>query len=102
MHPSMRSSSCGARPAGFGVSRNGYEHLGELRDTNTGAILLGAHLGSFYAMRVQGAEEALSLYPVVFTKHARRINDVLEGARSGGQRRGSSRWARARTRWTSC
>lgn len=62
----------------FRVSRNGKEHLQRLRDEKRGAVLLGAHLGSFYAMRMQSAEEALPLYPVVYTQHARRINDVLE------------------------
>ncbi|MCA9533900.1 MAG: hypothetical protein KC593_09480 [Myxococcales bacterium] len=62
----------------FRVSRNGKEHLQRLRDTKQGAVLLGAHLGSFYAMRMQSTQEALPLYPVVYTKHARRINDVLE------------------------
>jgi len=62
----------------FRVKRNGHQHLAKLRDTGTGAILLGAHLGSFHAMREQSGREALPLYPVVFTKHARRFNQVLE------------------------
>ncbi len=63
----------------FRVSRNGKEHLEKLRDERQGAVLLGAHVGSFYAMRMQSVEESLPLYPVVYTKHARRINSVLEG-----------------------
>ncbi|MBO6933696.1 MAG: hypothetical protein JJ863_01935 [Deltaproteobacteria bacterium] len=62
----------------FRVTRNGHHHLAKLRDTGEGAILLGAHLGSFHAMREQSGREALPLYPVVFTKNARRFNQVLE------------------------
>jgi len=62
----------------FSVTRNGHHHLEELRTKERSAILLGAHLGSFYAMRVQSDRESLPLHPVVYTKNAKRFNAVLE------------------------
>lgn len=62
----------------FRVTTNGHQHLEELRANKRGAILLGAHLGSFYAMRAQSEVESLPLYAVVYTKNARRINEALE------------------------
>ncbi len=62
----------------FTVSRNGHHHIEALRDSGRGAILLGAHLGSFSAMRMQSARESLPLHPVVYTKHAKRFNRVIE------------------------
>lgn len=62
----------------FTTNSNGNEHLEKLRDTQRGGILLGAHLGSFYAMRMRGGQRGLRLYAMVFTKNARRINDALD------------------------
>jgi predicted LPLAT superfamily acyltransferase len=61
----------------FRIERNGSEHLLKLREEGRGAILLGAHVGSMYAMRGQSGAEGLPLYAVVYTKHAARINSVL-------------------------
>lgn len=62
----------------FRVARNGHEYLENLRVSGTGAVLLGAHLGSFYAMRAASTNESLPLNPVVYTKNARKFNAVIE------------------------
>lgn len=66
------------RTDAFRFERNGHRYLEKLRRDGQGAILLGAHLGSFYAMRARGEDEALPLYPLVYTRNAQRFNAVLE------------------------
>ncbi len=61
----------------FRVTRTGNDHLIGLRDTKQGAILLGAHLGSFYAMRVASGNEQLPVHALMYTKNARMLNDAL-------------------------
>lgn len=62
----------------FEITCTGNDYLTALRDEKKGAILLGAHLGSFYAMRGQSATERLPLYALVYTHNARMLNDALE------------------------
>lgn len=61
----------------FRVTRTGNQHLLALRDAKKGAILLGAHVGSFYAMRLGGAEERMPLYALMYTANARVLNEAL-------------------------
>ncbi|HEY8431655.1 MAG TPA: hypothetical protein VIL20_24915 [Sandaracinaceae bacterium] len=65
------------RTKGIRVTRTGNHWLEALRDEKRGAILLGAHVGSFYAMRVGGAEERMPLYAVMYTANARMLNEAL-------------------------
>lgn len=61
----------------FEVSRNGNEHLIKLARERRGAILLGAHLGSFEAMRVSADEESFPVSIVGHFENARMINALL-------------------------
>lgn len=65
------------KTAPFKATRTGHHYLETLREQKRGAILLGAHLGSFYAMRIQSHHERLPLYALMYTKNARMLNDAL-------------------------
>lgn len=62
----------------FEVNRNGTHHLQELQRQGQGAILLGAHLGSFEAMRASGGASRLPIHIVGHFENAKMINAVLE------------------------
>jgi predicted LPLAT superfamily acyltransferase len=62
----------------FEVRRTGSQYLSELTKARRGAILVGAHLGSFEAMRVSGADEHFPINIVGYFQNARMINSLLE------------------------
>jgi predicted LPLAT superfamily acyltransferase len=61
----------------FVVRSHGHEHLAALDAHGAGAILLGAHLGSFEAMRAASRKGALRLSVVVDSRSAERVGRVV-------------------------
>src|SRR5262249_35793902 len=62
----------------FEVSGVGLDLVRELGRERRGAILLGAHLGSFEALRMQGEADELCINVVGWFKNAKMINAALE------------------------
>jgi predicted LPLAT superfamily acyltransferase len=62
----------------FTFTETGKEHLQRLRERGSGALLLGAHLGSFEAMRALSTEARLPLSVVGYFRNARVFNKALE------------------------
>jgi predicted LPLAT superfamily acyltransferase len=61
----------------FRVTRTGSEHLQDLVARKRGAILLGAHLGSFEAMRVNADLHGFRINFLGYFKNARMLNAAL-------------------------
>lgn len=61
----------------FEVSRTGNHHLRALAESGTGAILLGAHMGSFEAMRIGAVDESFPINIVGHFENAKMINTLL-------------------------
>ncbi|HEY7372187.1 MAG TPA: lipid A biosynthesis acyltransferase [Polyangia bacterium] len=61
----------------FTITRNGKEQLAALKQQRRGALLVGAHVGSFEALRAMATEEELPLNIVGYFRNARLINGVL-------------------------
>ncbi len=70
----------------FEVHAHGQEHLEALRASGRGAILLGAHLGSFEVMRALSKDRAFAVNILAYFHNARMINSFL--ATVGGDFRG--------------
>ncbi|MBD3869701.1 MAG: hypothetical protein IFK94_16400 [Acidobacteria bacterium] len=62
----------------FEIKEEGLHHLLELRDRKQGAILLGAHLGSFAVLRAMSQEKDLPVNVVMYRGNAPRFNKVLK------------------------
>jgi predicted LPLAT superfamily acyltransferase len=67
----------------FAVTQNGHDYLVRLQADKRGAILLGAHLGSFEAMRLQSTKEALPLHILGHFANARMLNAALDKLNPG-------------------
>jgi len=62
----------------FQVSSTGRVHLTDLAAQKRGALLLGAHLGSFEAMRLGATSQSLPINMVVNFSNAQRMQAVLD------------------------
>jgi predicted LPLAT superfamily acyltransferase len=71
----------------FEVTCTGVEHLRALRAARRGALLLGAHLGSFEAMRGMAARQEIPLNIIGYFKNARLVNGVLARLNPGAMTR---------------
>lgn len=69
--------------APFVVNATGREHIARLRETKQGAILLGAHLGSFEAMRAAGEDMQACINIVGYFGNARAVNRILDEGSQG-------------------
>lgn len=61
----------------FVLNSEGTEHLDALTAQKQGAILLGAHLGSFEAMRARADNRGHDLYVLAYLENAKKITQVL-------------------------
>lgn len=61
----------------FTFTHDGHDHLRALHESRRGALLLGAHLGSFEAMRALGTQHDLRLNVLAHEANARMINALL-------------------------
>jgi predicted LPLAT superfamily acyltransferase len=66
----------------FRVTHTGIEHLRRLQAEGRGALLLGAHLGSFEAMRACSVDKRLPIHILAYWQNARMINDFLRTVRA--------------------
>lgn len=69
----------------FRIDHSGGERLLELARQGRGAILLGAHLGSFDMLRLISSQYGLRVNVLMFTAHAERVNALFDSL-GGGSR----------------
>ncbi len=74
--------AAGERSA-FRIERHGYQHLQRQARSGRGALLLGAHVGSFEAMRAMAGAERFVIRPLVHFANARRITKMLRTVAPG-------------------
>jgi predicted LPLAT superfamily acyltransferase len=67
----------------FQVGSDGFQHLRKLHAERRGAILLGAHLGSFEAMRLIADSRSLPINIITYRGNAKMLNAVLQSITPG-------------------
>lgn len=67
----------------FTLESHGTELLREAHEQGRGAVLLGAHLGSFEALRAVGAKREYPINIVGYFRNARMVNAALQAAAPG-------------------
>jgi predicted LPLAT superfamily acyltransferase len=72
---------------GIEIRDEGGEHLFRLAQERRGAILLGAHLGSFEMLRVQSERQKFKVNVLMFTRHVAQITSFFERLHPGGRLR---------------
>lgn len=69
----------------FQIEHKGGERLLELAREGRGAILLGAHLGSFDMLRLIASQYGLRVNVLMFTEHAARVNELFDSLGEGNR-----------------
>jgi predicted LPLAT superfamily acyltransferase len=67
----------------FEIKRTGSEHLKAVKQSGRGALLLGAHIGSFDAMRGLASANAVPLNIVAYFKNSRLITGIIDKLNPG-------------------
>ena len=66
------------RDGDFTIAFRNEGQFARLKDERRGAIILGAHLGSFDALRVLAGRSQVVVNVVMFIEHARMINSIFQ------------------------
>lgn len=66
------------RLKGFNLTRTGHDYMVKLNEERCGAMLIGAHMGSFEVMRVDAADFDMPINIVGHFENARMINATLQ------------------------
>jgi predicted LPLAT superfamily acyltransferase len=65
------------RSEDFEIDTEGIEPMASKAREGVGAMLIGAHLGSFDALRLLAARDGITVNVVMYTRHAEKINRIF-------------------------
>lgn len=66
------------RTARFAIETEGLEHVVRLAEARRGCILMGAHLGSFEALRSLARQSPVQVRPMMYRRNAGALTRLLE------------------------